>query len=144
MTFAFILGGETAHSLQRGSSHILVSLWHFHPKTLNGRLTVDKIRYLRQGGMSTFTSISGLENVENCSSSGRSCPQQLFDTNASDSDASSEERVASEIESSSRSGCLKSDRARDDQPGSSRGRALQQVITANNKLILCLLINDSC
>lgn len=54
-------------------------------------------------------------------------PKQLFDANASDSEASSDDRPTLDPESPNPGGCLKSGRARDDQPGSSRGRALQQV-----------------
>ncbi|ETN84623.1 hypothetical protein NECAME_06783 [Necator americanus] len=52
--------------------------------------------------------------------------QRLFDAN-SDSDGSGDDRTAADGDGANRGGCLKVDRSRDEQPGSSRGRAPQQI-----------------
>ncbi|XGW09009.1 hypothetical protein V3C99_011373 [Haemonchus contortus] len=77
--------------------------------------------------MSAISSNSGGDGGASRDSGHNQAPRRLFDGNASDSDGSSDDRVLLDTENTNRGGCLKPDRARDDQPGSSRGRAPQQV-----------------
>ncbi|KAK5965490.1 BTB/POZ Domain-containing protein [Trichostrongylus colubriformis] len=77
--------------------------------------------------MSTVSSNSGGEGGTFRESGQTQPPRPLFDANGSDSDGSSDDRVMLDTENTNRGGCLKPDRARDDQPGSSRARAPQQV-----------------
>ncbi|VDO41239.1 unnamed protein product [Haemonchus placei] len=77
--------------------------------------------------MSAISSNSGGDGGASRDSGHNQPPRRLFDGNASDSDGSSDDRVLLDTENTNRGGCLKPDRARDDQPGSSRGRAPQQV-----------------
>ncbi|EYC01065.1 hypothetical protein Y032_0110g137 [Ancylostoma ceylanicum] len=84
--------------------------------------------------MSAASSNSSGEGGGSRDSGERPRSQRLFDAN-SDSDGSGDDRGGVDVDNASRGGCLKADRARDDQPGSSRGRAPQQVIS-----VLILLI----